>query len=75
MLFLKLYIGAWLVERDFLEKLIGKKIRIIQKDNFTKIGICRGYDERFLFLEFNDGSDVAVSLDNIIEIKILEGRE
>ena len=59
-------------DANFLDNLKNKRIRIVQKDAFIKSGLCRGYDERFLFLEFNDGSDIAISLDNITEIKVLE---
>ena len=62
-------------DTNFLDNLKNKRIRIVQKDTFIKSGLCRGYDERFLFLEFNDGSDIAISLDNIIEIKVLEAEK
>jgi hypothetical protein len=59
-------------ERLFLEKCIGKNLRIVQKDGFIKSGLCRGYSEISLFLEFNDGSEVAIALDSILEKKIEE---
>ena len=54
------------------EKFVGKRVKIFQKDKYIKDGLCRGYNERFIFLEFNDGTPVAISFDKIDEIKFWE---
>lgn len=58
-------------ERQFLERCIGKKMKVIQKDGFTKFGLCQGYSESSLFLLFDDGSEVALALSDLIEKRII----
>ena len=60
-----------LKDNKFFDSIKGKNVRIVQKDGHTKFGLCKDFDSNFVFLKFNDGSDVAVSIDNIVEIKIL----
>jgi len=57
------------MEENFLNKLVGKKVRIVQIDSFTKDGVLEGFDDRFLFLRFSDGSISLIQIDKIIEIK------
>ena len=54
------------------EKYVGKIIKIFQKDGFIKSGSCTGYNEQFIFLQFNDGTELSINLGNINEIRILE---
>jgi len=61
-----------MVEDNFYEKFVGREIRIVQKDGFVKKAKCIGYNERFLFLEFDDGREQAISFDSIDQIKFSE---
>lgn len=53
------------------DQFLNKRVKILQRDNFIKDGILKGWDEDFIFLEFKD-SQVAISKDMIIEVKVLE---
>jgi len=58
---------------QFLEQFMNKRVQVLQKDGFIKDGILRGFDESFVYVEFFD-SDVAISKDMIVQIKLLEGK-
>lgn len=62
-------------DNNFLEQFIGKRVRIIQKDNFTKVGYFKGYDESLIYLEFFDGTPQIIGRDNIKTLSELEERE
>ena len=63
------------MKNDFLESLFEKEVVVTQKDGFIKSGVFVGYDEHFIFLEFNDRSKVAISRDSIISIKVQEDKD
>lgn len=63
------------MELNPYEKFIGKRVKIVQKDNFIKSGICNGYNESFIFLEFDNGTELSISFDTIKEIRILEAEK
>jgi hypothetical protein len=60
------------MDGSFFEQFVGKKILIQQKDGFIKNGLCRGYDEQFIFIEFEDGTPVSISKDFIEHLRVIE---
>lgn len=60
------------MENSFFEQFVGRRILIQQKDRFIKTGVCRGYDEHFIFIEFDDGTPVSIAKDFIEHIKVNE---
>jgi small nuclear ribonucleoprotein (snRNP)-like protein len=58
-----------MVDNGFLAQFLNKKVVIHQKDNFIKNGILRGYDDRFIYLDFVRGNTkTAIAKDMIISI-------
>jgi hypothetical protein len=52
----------------FLDSLLKKRVKVVQKDGFIKNGILDGYDEEFIFLIFSNGNKVAIRRDGVMEI-------
>jgi small nuclear ribonucleoprotein (snRNP)-like protein len=59
-------------KNSFLDSLLNKKVRIVQKDGFVKSGILSGYDKEFIFLIFSNKDKVAIRRDGIMEISEYE---
>lgn len=68
-------LGCIVMDSNFLEQFINCRVRIIQKDFYTKVGIFKGYDEYSIYLEFFDGSPQVIGRDNITTLQKLEERE
>ena len=62
-------------DSNFLEQFVGKRVRIIQKDDFPKVGYFKGYDQSLIYLEFFDGTLQVIGRDNIKTLIELEERE
>lgn len=60
-------------ENNPYEKFVNQKVKIVQADGFIKSGLCTGYNEKFLFLEFDNFIHVAINFEEIREIKIIGG--
>lgn len=53
------------------EFFLGKKVKVVLKDTFLKYGILKGYNEKFIFLEYDDGVNSSIAIDQIKEIVVL----
>ncbi len=59
-------------KNSFLEKIKGKRVRVVQIDRFVKDGILKDYDDEFLYILFGSGRLTAVKRNNIISVEALE---
>ena len=49
------------MKNPILDGLVGKRIKVVQKDGFVKFGVFEDYDDKFLYLRFEDGEKVAIA--------------
>jgi ribosome maturation factor RimP len=61
------------MENNFFESLIGKKIRVVQEDDYVKYGTLKSCDNDFIVLIFSDGRESLISIDFIKSAEIVEG--
>jgi len=57
---------------DVWKNLLNKKIRIVQKDGFVKIGILINYDANFIILSFDNGDKNYINRDSILSFQEVE---
>ena len=57
---------------DVWKNLLNKKIRVVQKDGFVKIGILIDYDANFITLSFDNGDKNYINRDSILSFQEVE---
>lgn|GEM_PF-3498425 len=57
------------------DKIVNKKVKILQKDGFIKNGIVKDVSDDFITLIFDNGSENLIRKDFIVSITIQEENE
>jgi hypothetical protein len=58
---------ARLIEKNI--GLVGKKVVVRQKDKWKKWGFLKSITEKYLVLEYTNGEEEIISLDEIVSVK------
>lgn len=53
-------------------KMLNKKVKVVQKDFYVKIGILRQLHDNFIVLEFFNGKEEIISFDRINAISEID---